>query len=126
MYRYTEQNTPIEAEVAIILDSAPSDEVRAALALIAYAGLRPGEALALRRKDLSTIERRDTTWRVVNDSRSLSWLTTGRIEIKDTKSAEGARSSVLPKIAEEVLSKHLETYPQEPIRPALGTLWERS
>lgn len=114
VYRSREQNTPTEAEVAIILDSAPSDEVRAALALIAYAGLRPGEALALRRKDLSTIERGDDTWRVVNVSRSLSWLTGGRIEIKDTKSAEGARSLALPKIAEELLSKHLETVSKSP------------
>jgi integrase len=114
VYRSREQNTPTEAEVAIILDSASSDDARAALALIAYGGLRPSEALALRRKDLSTIERGDESWRVVNVSRSLSWLTGGRVEIKDTKSSEGVRSLVLPKLAEELLSKHLDTVPDKP------------
>ena len=114
--RYTPRQVivPTETEVAIILETAEADDLRAVLALTAYCGLRPQEVLGLRRKDISSIERGDSTRWVVNISEVLSWLKGGTIVRKDPKSEEGKRSLSLPAPAVPYLLKHLATVPSSP------------
>ena len=110
-YKSEPQIVPTDTEVAIILETAGEDDLRAVLALTAYCGLRPQEVLALRRKDISSVERGDKTRWLVTISEVLSWLKGGEIVRKDPKSAEGKRTLSVPAPAVPYLLKHLETVP---------------
>ena len=71
--------TPTDTEVAIILETAEGDDLKAVLALTAYCALRPQEVLGLRRKDVGSVERGDETRWVVTVARALSWLKGGEV-----------------------------------------------
>lgn len=113
---YTPKTTrvPTDTEVAIILDTAEGDDLKAVLALTAYCGLRPQEALGLRRKDISSVERGDETRWVVTVAQALSWLKGGEIVTKAPKSKEGSRSLAVPAPALPYLLKHLASVSPNP------------
>ena len=71
--------TPTDTEVAIILETAEGDDLKAVLALTAYCALGPPEVLGLRRKDVGSVERGDETRWVVTVARALSWLKGGEV-----------------------------------------------
>jgi integrase len=105
---------PTDTEVAIMLEAAETAEARALIALCAYGGLRVSEACALRVEDISTIERDEETWWVVNVSRALYWLDGGQWQFGPTKSEEGNRSLPLPARALPHVLGLLENRPRNP------------
>jgi integrase len=113
---YTPRPTmvPTDTEVALILDNAEGDDLKAVLALTAYCGLRPQEALGLRRKDITSVERGDETRWVVTVSQALSWLKGGEVVAKAPKSKEGSRSLAVPASALPHLLKHLASVSSNP------------
>ncbi len=113
---YTPKTTlvPTDTEVAIILETAEGDDLKAILALTAYCGLRKQEVLALRRSDISSVERGDETRWVVTVARALSWLSGGEVVVKTPKSREGSRSLAVPSPALPYLLKHLATVSSNP------------
>ena len=113
---YTPRPTmvPTDTEVALILDNAEGDDLKAVLALTAYCGLRPQEALGLRRKDITSVERGDETRWVVTVSQALSWLKGGEVVTKAPKSKEGSRSLAVPGPALPHLLKHLASVSSNP------------
>ena len=106
--------TPTDTEVAIILETAEGDDLKAVLALTAYCALRPQEVLGLRRKDVGSVERGDETRWVVAVVRALSWLKGGEVVVKPPKSREGSRSLVVPSPAVPYILKHLSSVSSDP------------
>lgn len=113
---YTPRTTtvPTDTEVAIILETAEGLDLKALLALTAYCGLRPQEALGLRRKDISSVERGDETRWVVTVAQALSWLKGGEVVTKAPKSKEGSRSLAVPSPALPYLLEHLASVSSNP------------
>ncbi|MCF8522292.1 MAG: tyrosine-type recombinase/integrase [Pontimonas sp.] len=110
-YKPKPQTVPTDTELAIILETAEGDDLRAVLALTAYCGLRPQEVLALRRRDISSVEYGDKTRWLVTISEVLSWLKGGNIVRKEPKSSAGKRELSVPAPAVPYLLKHLESVP---------------
>mgnify|MGYP002632057537 CR=1 FL=1 len=106
--------TPTDTEVAIILETAEGDDLKAVLALTAYCALRPQEVLGLRRKDVGSVERGDETRWVVAVVQALSWLKGGEVVVKPPKSREGSRSLVVPSPAVPYILKHLSSVSSDP------------
>ena len=105
---------PTRTELAIMLETAESDEARALIALCAYCGLRVGEACGLRGEDISTVERGEETWWVVNVNQAVNWLKGGKWEIGPPKSEEGFRRLPIPEKALPYVLKLLESRPRDP------------
>jgi integrase len=106
---------PTETELAIMMESTSSDDLRAVMALMAFCGLRPSEALALRRKSLSTVEQGEETWWAVTIAESLSWLKKpARVVFKEPKSNKGVRCLQIPHVAVPYILKHLESVSNDP------------
>jgi integrase len=95
-----ELQVPGEAARARLLAELQPDTLWPLWCLMLTTGLRPGEALALRRADL------DFTARTLTVQRSLSRLKGGRWELTEPKTAQGRRGVPLPSEALEVLRKH--------------------
>ena len=130
---YTPRPTlvPTDTEVAIILETAEGDDIKAVLALTAYCALRPQEVLGLRRKDVGSVERGDETRWVVAVVQALSWLKGGEVVVKPPKSREGSRSLVVPSPAVPYILKHLSSVSSDPeafifSRDPAGRLPQRS
>ena len=88
------------------LAQAFREPYRALVYVLAYGGLRFGEAAALRRRDCDLLRRRLTVGR---NAASVS----GRIHYKDTKT-ERTRAVFLPTFVSEELARHLESIPADP------------
>lgn len=113
-YKSKDTIAPTDTELGLIMESARADDLRAVIALMAFCGLRPAEALAIRRKSLLTTEVNDKTWWEVRVDSSLSWLKGGKIIFKEPKSESGKRTLPIPGPALPHLLKHLEAVPHDP------------
>jgi integrase len=92
----------LSAEEVKRIGTAVPEQYRALIYLLAYGGLRWGEAAALRRKRVNVLRRR------VEVSESLSDVD-GQLHFGPTKTHQ-ARQVALPKSLNETLKSHLERY----------------
>ena len=98
------------AQVEALADAMPSAADRAMVYVLAYAGLRYGEAVALRRVDVNLDDGR------LDVARSVTWVREqGAVE--GTTKGHEARSVPVPAFLVEMLREHLGTLPK-----ATGTL----
>lgn len=102
------------AELAVLTDAMP-DELRAAMALAGWGGLRRGEVLGLRRKDV------DTLHDVIRIDRAQVELNNGRIVFAQPKTAAGVRSVHLSNGAMHLVEAHLARYVEVPTESLLFT-----
>jgi integrase len=102
------------AEVRALTDAMPED-LRAAIDLAAWGGLRRGEVLALRRKDL------DPMRNLVRVERAQVELNDGRILFANPKTDAGIRSVHLPAQAMRAIEEHLGRFVDAPADSLLFT-----
>jgi integrase len=95
-----------------MLDNSP-DHFRAIIALGAYGGLRKGEILELRRKDISLVKDGAETWVRVNVSRGVIW-DQGRAIVRRPKTEAGIRSLLLPLGVSDLINAHLKQMSIDP------------
>jgi len=105
-------DVPTADQVAIMFDVAP-DDYKAILAFAAWGGLRKGEILELRRKDVETVKRDGVPWYFVNITRGVIWQGTEAI-VRPPKSRGSIRSIPLPQRANATVKKHLAGVPADP------------
>lgn len=100
-------------QVEIMLEHA-KEPIRTVIELAAWGGLRKGEILELRRKDIEQLTAEDgTTWIVLNVNRGVIWEgTESSVRIPKTKGS--IRKVTLPQRANEGLLRHLKTIPINP------------
>ena len=111
-YTPSEPTAPTKQQVEIMLDSA-SDQFKVVIALAAYGGLRKGEILELRRKDLVAIEDQGERWVQVSISRGVVW-DGNKAVVRKPKSDAGVRTLLLPLSVSELVLAHLRTIPIDP------------
>ena len=111
-YTPSEPEAPSGSQVALMLENAqpPFDVV---IALAAFGGLRKGEILELRKKDLEVLEGDDEKWVRVNVSRGVIWNQSQAV-VRKPKSEAGIRSVLLPLSVTEVICRHLKLIPDDP------------
>ncbi|MGW0454729.1 tyrosine-type recombinase/integrase [Gordonia sputi] len=98
------------AQVEALADAMPSPADRVMVYVLAYAGLRYGEAVALRRVDVNLTDGR------LDVARSVTWVREqGAVE--GTTKGHESRSVPVPAFLVELLRDHLDTLPK-----ATGTL----
>jgi integrase len=97
-------NKPIatKQQASLILESAPV-ELKALFAIALWGGLRKGELLELRRKDLT---RDESGVYLVSIQRAVIWLPEGVIQVKEPKWAS-RRNVALPQGLTELITSHL-------------------
>jgi integrase len=95
-----------------MLDSA-TDQFKIILALAAFGGLRKGEILELRRKDLEISEDNGERWVRVSVARGVVWDGSLAI-VRKPKSDAGVRSLLLPLSISELIIGHLRTIAIDP------------
>lgn len=108
--------TPTDAEVALMLEFA-DQPMRTVLALAGWCGLRKGEILELRRKDITTEEGPDgTSWLYVHVGRSVVWEGENNPKVSPPKTPGSVRSLAVPKTggAEKILLERLQQIPEHP------------
>jgi len=111
-YTPSEPEAPNTNQVRIMLESSP-DHFRAIIALGAYGGLRKGEILELRRKDISVVRDGAETWIRVNVSRGVIW-DQGKAIVRRPKTEAGIRSLLLPLGVSELINAHLKQMSIDP------------
>jgi len=89
-------------QASLILESAPA-ELKALFAIALWGGLRKGELLELRRKDLT---RDESGVYLVSIQRAVIWLPEGVIQVKEPKWAS-RRNVALPQGLSELITSHL-------------------
>lgn len=111
-YTPREPEAPSAAQVQIMLESAewPFDVV---IALAAFGGLRKGEILELRRKDIEVLDEGSEKWVRVNVTRGVIWDRTVPI-VRMPKTDAGIRSVLLPMSVTEIVTRHLNSVPIDP------------
>ena len=90
---------------------------RTIIALAAHCGLRKGEILELRRKDITSEEGPDgDVWRFVNVRRGVLWRGENDVTVSPPKTRAGVRALGFPKIGgvEEILLERLQFIPEHP------------
>ena len=100
-------NVPSSEQVGIMLDSS-NGAFKAVLALAILGGLRKGEILELRRKDLETVLVDGEKWFEVNVARGVIWERAKAI-VRQPKTQTGIRRVLLPPTANAILTAHLKT-----------------
>jgi hypothetical protein len=100
-------NVASSQQVELMLESARGD-FKAVLALAALGGLRKGEILELRRKDLETVLVDGEKWFSVNVARAVIWQNAKAI-VRQPKTVTGIRRVLLPPSANQILTAHLKT-----------------
>lgn len=97
---------PTSEQVEIMLREAkePFDVV---IALAAWGGLRKGEILELRRRDVSFIEDGES-WAVVRVERAVTWESR-KASVKVPKTEGSVRTVTLPSFLTELVKRHLST-----------------
>jgi len=111
-----EPETPTDTEVALMLELA-DQPMRTVLALAAHCGLRKGEILELRRKDITTEDEPDgSSWLYVHISRSIVWEGENNPKVSPPKTPGSIRSLAVPKTggAEQILLDRLQEIPDHP------------
>ena len=111
-YTPSEPIAPTKQQVEIMLDSA-SNQFKVVIALAAYGGLRKGEILELRRKDLVAIEDQGERWVQVSISRGVVWDGNQAV-VRKPKSDAGVRTLLLPLSVSELVLAHLRATPIDP------------
>jgi len=120
-------NVPTSEQVDIMLESSDG-AFRAVLALAVLGGLRKGEILELRRKDLDTVLVGTEKWFEVNVARGVIWQAAKAI-VRQPKTLTGIRRVLLPPTAIAILTAHLKTVGISPNsllftrNPALNEHW---
>ncbi|QNA73426.1 site-specific integrase [Streptomyces sp. So13.3] len=128
-----ERPTATVAEVYAIAD-AMQPRYRAFVLLAAFSGLRFGELVGLRRRDL------DMEGGTLRVRRSVAELRNGKRLIKEPKSAAGKRTVAIPKVIRAELTAHLQVYAEPgadgrvfigsrkavPRRNHFGKLWRKA
>jgi integrase len=95
-----------------MLESA-TDQFKIILALAAFGGLRKGEILELRRKDLEITEDNGELWVRVSVARGVVWDGNQAI-VRKPKSDAGVRSLLLPLAISDLIIGHLRTIAIDP------------
>jgi len=111
-----EPEIPTEVEVALMLELA-DQPMRTVIALAAHCGLRKGEIMELRRKDLITQEESDgTSWLWINITRAVVWEGENNPRVSPPKTPGSVRSIPAGKKtgAEAVLLERLQQIPEHP------------
>ena len=111
-----EPEIPTEVEVALMLELA-DQPMRTVIALAAHCGLRKGEILELRRKDLTTQEEPDgTSWLWINITRAVVWEGENNPKVSPPKTPGSVRSLPAGKKtgAEQILLERLQEIPEHP------------
>jgi len=111
-----EPETPTGTEVALMLELA-DQPMKTVLALAAHCGLRKGEILELRRKDITSKEVPDgTSWLYVNVTRAVVWEGENNPKVSPPKTTGSIRSLAVPKTggAERTLLERLQEIPEHP------------
>ena len=111
-----EPETPTDTEVALMLELA-EEPLRTVVALAAHCGLRKGEILELRRKDITSQEGPNgETWWFVNVSRAVVWDGENNPIVSPPKTPGSVRILAVPKAggAERILLERLQTIAEHP------------
>jgi len=111
-----EPEIPTEIEVALMLELA-EEPLRTIVALGAHCGLRKGEIMELRRRDISSEEAADgETWWFVTIARAVVWDGENNPIVSPPKTPGSRRRLAVPKKggAEQILLERLHTIPQHP------------
>ena len=111
-YTPSEPEAPDTRQVQIMLENSPAP-FRAILALAAYGGLRKGEILELRRKDIETVKDGAEYWIRVNVSRGVIW-DQGKAIVRKPKTEAGIRSLLLPLAVSDLINTHLKQVSIDP------------
>jgi integrase len=101
--RSPERPTATVAEVQTLADSLP-DRLSLAVRLAAFCGLRRGELLALRRRDIDVLHRQ------LHVERSLVYLADGSILAKSPKTTAGRRRIAIPPHLVPHIEEHLANH----------------
>jgi integrase len=101
-----ELRVPTPEEVERLVEATP-EPWRALVLVLAYGGLRIGEALGLQRRDLDLLHARLQVRRQAVE-------VGGAVELADVKTAAGRRVIALPAFVVEALAQHLEGRPADP------------
>lgn len=105
VYKSEQPIIPSVAQVELMLEIAP-EPLKTLLAIASEGGLRKGELLELRRKDIELKPLRGRREVLVKVSRSVQWVK-GVATPKAPKSSAGIRGVLLPLNASEILRAHL-------------------
>ena len=101
--RSPERPTATVAEVQALVDAMP-ERMALAIRLAAFCGLRRGELLGLRRRDLDLLHRQ------LHVDRSLVHLPDGSIVVKSPKTAAGRRRVAIPPHLLAYIEEHLDRH----------------
>lgn len=100
----SEERPIVDASFVVDLAEAIEPPLRAFVLLAGFAGLRTGEMLGLRRRDIDLLHRQVT---VAVQAQQITGL--GRV-VRQPKSEAGSRTVALPRVLVETLEVHLATY----------------
>lgn len=107
-YRSPREPEIPRAEQVEFMISFADERMAAITALAAYGGLRKGEILELRGKDIDQRVVEDETWVHVRVERAVIWDGENNPIVKMPKSRSGVREVLLPRRAGELISVYLE------------------
>jgi integrase len=103
---------PTVEQIRIIIDSAP-EEYKALFAIAAWGGLRKGELLELRRKDVLYInDEHENTYEIRID-RAIIWMPGGKVEVRLPK-WESTREVLLPPHVTHLIKSQLHRISLDP------------
>lgn len=111
-----EPETPTDTEMALMLELA-DQPMKTVLTLAAHCGLRKGEILELRRKDITSQEAPDgTSWLYINVARAVVWEGENNPKASPPKTPSSIRTVAVPKTGgvESVLAERLQAIPEHP------------
>jgi integrase len=104
-YKAEQPGIPTQEQVELMLHLA-SEPLKTILAIASEGGLRKGEILELRRKDIDLKPLKGRKEVSIRVSKSVLWVN-GQPKVKAPKSVKGIRSVLLPERASELLRAHL-------------------
>jgi integrase len=105
VYKSEQPIIPTEEQVELMLSIAP-EPLKTLLAIASEGGLRKGELLELRRKDIDLKPLQGSRAVAIKVSRAVVWIK-GKPTPKAPKSASGVRVVILPDRASELVRAHL-------------------
>jgi integrase len=104
-YKSAEPPTPNSKQMEIMLDEA-REPMKTFFAIAAWGGLRRGEILELRRKDVEKLDDAGETFIALNIRRAVIWHDSQAI-VRPPKTSSGVRRVILSKSASALVLKHL-------------------
>jgi integrase len=111
-YSAPDTEVPTADQVNIFIEVA-QEPFNVMLALAAWGGLRKGELLELRRKDVEVEKTDGETWVWVSVSRAVIWVDKEPV-VKEPKTKGSVRRVLLPASAGALLASYLKTLPLYP------------